>query len=271
MSNTTTTVPTAAPADTAYVYAADTVVAAYRAGAVRLDVARRAAHTAMSDAVRDASTAMSSGDADAAMAAMAAAQTHTAAIDALDAVAKSATSSARVITASDYATATCRRVAAMADAAYALATGHTVPTDVPSAMADDYRAALVAIVGTDYHAWRMSLDTDYAADSDTESATAYATRRVIGNADVTRHYAEIASGRAYDRHGAAFVPVVGTVYPFSVIANLRTDEYPDGSLSNGAAAAAYTRRDENKRPARFTYVNNGVPGSRATHGVRFDG
>ena len=244
---TTTTVPTEAPAKSAYVYDAETAVNAYVSKAVRLDAVRKSATQAMTDAIRDKDLAK--------------AQVHADVLEALDTASKATTSTARVITPQDYAQAIADRACAMVRHGEALFRGDYLPSDVPADQASAVKEALGALF----------LATD-PTEEDGKEAHTFASRRVIGSSSTKAHYAAIRAGKAYDRHGASFTPEDGVVYTFAHIASLRTEAYPDGSLAPGAAAAVFIRQGEVRDPgtdyAGWTYSTMPA-GSRATHGVRF--
>jgi len=217
------------------------VASDYVAGKVRRDVATRLLQEALlatTDAARIAAIV--------------------GAMRALAAASKPSASRARETSVDDYAAPIAARVIALRTMASALEFGTISASDVPT----DMREAVSYAVHRIIHTARPA----YAADKRVTDAT---TAPAIARGSVTAHYADIASGRA-TRDGKPFLPEVGRVLTYVVIAGSATPSYPSADMSDGAAAAPFAAR--NADIPGWTYVTDvTIPDSRARRGVRFDG
>jgi hypothetical protein len=249
--------------DTArYVPTLDDIVDAWRRGDIRRDAARSFITSTMTARVI-------AGDA---VGALAAANVMTTLDDAVRRPAE------RAFDVAPYVAATVARIVAMMDAAGNLAVGATIPSDIPDAHVDTFRDAVrdaiagIATADGNDDAHGPGSDAVRATDHYTgarANADGYASNRVIGNADVSRHLADIVAGRAM--LGDAPVPpvAVGTWMSFATIARHITPEYPATvARPNGAVAARFRRGGVivANPPRGWVYAS-----SNNTHGARYVG
>jgi hypothetical protein len=242
-----------------YVPTLDTIVNAWRTGDIRRDAARSFITSTMTASIMAGDTAT----------AMHAATVMTELDDAVRRPAE------RAFDVAPYVAATVARIVAMHDAAESLASATVIPSDIPDAHVGTFRDAIrdaiagITVGGDAPESFDGVRATDHYTGA-RANADGYASNRVVGTADVSRHLADIVAGRSTDRAGNVVPGITpGTWMSFATIAGHITPEYPvTVARPNGAVAARFRRNGAvvASPPAGWVYASHNN-----THGARYTG